>query len=217
MKLSLNEMDSLGKKATRGAGLSWGLAEDAGKAVRWLSARGFCGLAILACLLRDVDGVNYDQLVPVMRVGTWCGSQRAINPLIAGPALSDHAHALLNGDGVRMLQVLYPAFLVPFASYAARTTGSAIGLSWAGSQLYLDPLGDVLCQKFHGTGSANVDSVVCQVVSMPPGLDSFGTATDFDVDDGVWNYLEGLVTRIYVPESEESRLAGAGAGLHDAD
>ena len=32
MNLSLNEVDAMAKKAARGAGYSWGLAEEAGKA-----------------------------------------------------------------------------------------------------------------------------------------------------------------------------------------
>jgi hypothetical protein len=217
MKLSLNEIDNLGKKAARGANLSWGLAEDAGKAARWLSARGFCGLAILASLLRDVDGVDYEQLVPEMRAGTWRGSRQTINPLIAGPALSDYAHSLLDSDGIRMLRVRHPEFLVPFASYAAGAIGTTVGLSWAGCQLYMDPLGGVLSRNFRSERLESADSVLCRAADMPPGLDAFGRAADFDVGENVWNYLDGLASRIYVPESEASRLVGAGAGLHDTD
>ena len=36
MHASLNEIESLCKKAARGAGMSWGLAEEAGKAAKWL-------------------------------------------------------------------------------------------------------------------------------------------------------------------------------------
>ena len=48
MHASLNEIESLCKKAARGAGLSWGLAEEAGKAARWLSAHGLDGPGVLA-------------------------------------------------------------------------------------------------------------------------------------------------------------------------
>ena len=51
---SLGEIDSLARKATRGAGYSWGVAEEAGKAVRWLSAYGYPGAEILANYLTIV-------------------------------------------------------------------------------------------------------------------------------------------------------------------
>ena len=39
MTWSLNEIESLAKKAARGAGLDWGLAEEAGKTTRcWVIA-----------------------------------------------------------------------------------------------------------------------------------------------------------------------------------
>ncbi|MEL7259121.1 MAG: DUF3726 domain-containing protein, partial [Pseudomonadota bacterium] len=43
MSWSLNEVESLARKAARGAGYSWGLAEEAGKATRWTCAAGWPG------------------------------------------------------------------------------------------------------------------------------------------------------------------------------
>ena len=40
MTWSLNELEAEVKKAIKGAGLSWGLAEEGSKAVRWLAAHG---------------------------------------------------------------------------------------------------------------------------------------------------------------------------------
>ena len=37
MTYSLYEIEVTGKRAARGSGFSWGLAEEAGKATRWLS------------------------------------------------------------------------------------------------------------------------------------------------------------------------------------
>ncbi len=51
MSWSLNEIEGLARKAARGSGLSWGLAEEAGKATRWLCAAGLPGADALAGLL----------------------------------------------------------------------------------------------------------------------------------------------------------------------
>ena len=40
LNLSLNEVAATAKKAARGAGYSWGMAEEAAAAVRWLAACG---------------------------------------------------------------------------------------------------------------------------------------------------------------------------------
>jgi len=39
LDLSLNEVEVVAQKAARGAGLSWGVAEDAGRAAAWIAAR----------------------------------------------------------------------------------------------------------------------------------------------------------------------------------
>jgi len=45
---SLSEIDALARKAARGAGYSWGIAEEVGKSARWLSAYGFKGPEVLS-------------------------------------------------------------------------------------------------------------------------------------------------------------------------
>jgi hypothetical protein len=57
--LSLNEVETWSAKAARGAGLSWGLAEDAGRAARRLAA---AGLAFAPSILR----LETDQAPAVM-------------------------------------------------------------------------------------------------------------------------------------------------------
>lgn len=56
MTWSLGELQALCIKATRGSGCCWGMADEAGWAVRWLSAAGLPGAEALAAWLRDRDG-----------------------------------------------------------------------------------------------------------------------------------------------------------------
>ena len=49
--VSLAEIDAMGRKAARGAGLPWGLAEEAGRAARHLAAWGLPGPEALAALV----------------------------------------------------------------------------------------------------------------------------------------------------------------------
>ena len=51
MIVSLNEIESLALKAARGAGMSWGLAEEAAVAASWLAARSLPWAETLADLL----------------------------------------------------------------------------------------------------------------------------------------------------------------------
>jgi len=84
---SLNEIESLAKKATRGAGRSWGLAEEAGKATRWLCAAGLPGAEALAALLERTDGTAHADLSPALSGDRWQARGGTLCPLIAGAAL----------------------------------------------------------------------------------------------------------------------------------
>jgi hypothetical protein len=68
MKFSMNEVEAQAKKATRGAGYSWGLAEDAGKATRWLCHQGLDGVAELASLLQEAPDEKTCALVQGTRL-----------------------------------------------------------------------------------------------------------------------------------------------------
>lgn len=60
MVLSLNEVQVTAKKAARGAGYPWGIAEEAGQAARWLCSHGLDGCAALAGVLARFDGIPFD-------------------------------------------------------------------------------------------------------------------------------------------------------------
>lgn len=85
--LSLGELQALCVKATRGAGRAVGVAEDAGRAVRWLCARGHDGAGALIQLLQATDGQGAAELSPVVPVYAPAGV--AICPLALGGYLSD--------------------------------------------------------------------------------------------------------------------------------
>ncbi|MEO1102920.1 MAG: DUF3726 domain-containing protein, partial [Pseudomonadota bacterium] len=78
---SLNEVEALARKATRGAGYSWGMAEEAGKATRWTCAAGWPGANALAHLLTQTDGTSTADLGPTSIHGTWTARTGLLCPL----------------------------------------------------------------------------------------------------------------------------------------
>jgi len=55
MTYALGEIETLCRKAARGAGHSWGVAEEAGRAARWLCAHGFKGAELIHSCLAPGD------------------------------------------------------------------------------------------------------------------------------------------------------------------
>ena len=186
MQLSLGETEALAAKAMRGVGASWGTAEEAGKAVRWLEAHGAAGLDALAALLIRWPGEAI-QLGPE----GWYGARQdgedgstgaRLCPIRAGMTLCDHS-GLLGGKQLTLHRLSVPELLHPF-------------LHWAGYRV------------------ARHDEPVILVPGRAPPL--CGTARR-SVAGSVLETLESFAHKTYVPATEASRRAGAGAGVSDND
>lgn len=114
MWLSLSEIDALARKAMRGAGASWGLAEEAGKAVKWLADRGeHEGAEALCRLLEEWPG---ETLSGCLEEGLSSPSGR-LCPICAGSALQDHA-SFLSAKTVQLYGIIEPVLLKPFAEFS---------------------------------------------------------------------------------------------------
>ena len=118
--------------------LPWGLAEEAGKAARWLAARGFPGPEQLAEILTLNDGKSYDDLAPVSDDGEWRARLDRLCPLVCGAALCDRAAEIASGGREYELgPVSRPLLLAPYLAAAAAQAGCAIELSWDGAEIVL--------------------------------------------------------------------------------
>ncbi|WP_372885200.1 DUF3726 domain-containing protein [Shimia sp.] len=194
MSFALNEVEATAKKAARGAGHPWGLAEEAGKATRWLCAQGLDGVAILSTALsRDPSA--------------------AACPLAEGAALSDRAAALA-GQETLLAEVAAPAMVLPFAALVARQTGQCVTVECKGAWATTDGRRLRLSATFPAAPAPL--RLLCG--GDPGALDDLRPmATRATPDDVAWQTLERLAHRTYAPATEESRMRGAGAGLSDND
>lgn len=217
MSWSLNEIESLAKKATRGAGYSWGLAEDAGKAVRWLCAMGQPGADCLAALLKLTDGTDYAALRPQTTTGTWVASGGSLCPLVTGAALCDRADDLTAGCTVTLAQTAWPLLLYPYIAAAADMTGTTLSLSWTGVTLTRkDGVSYIFAENGDTLHIAHTDMATVQRAVDTKGAPA-RRAYRGNIAPEAARQLNLFAHRIYAPETEERRLAGAGAGLTDND
>jgi hypothetical protein len=215
MTWSLNELEAEVKKAMRGAGLSWGLAEDGSKAVRWLAANGVDPMPALNDILNRHDRRKDITAIITMRAGRWQG-EMAMCPIVLGAALCDDANRLLTNPFVAG-PVAQPLLLVPFAANAARILKRALRLDLNGIEIVLTERGDS-CVEIPSI-SPDLPAMKCEVFVARLPLSHFKPASmsGIEVDPGSWASLSTYVHRTYVPASERSRREGAGAGLIDND
>lgn len=191
--LALSELRSLITKAARGAGLSWGLAEEAGWAAEWLARRGLPAADWATIwLAARIDGATSPVEVGVVLA----------DELVHGAATEGRALP----DGLST-----PGYLLPFFHRIAGDQASVAVSSTAGHVVSVSAEGQVEFGPFWAPRSC------CWIVSKlskPPVKD--GIATRPSVAMSVLECLDGLALLTTVPESRSSRL-DAGSSTDDND
>ena len=202
MTYSLNEVETTAKRAAHGAGYPWGLAEEAGKAARWLVVQNIDGAAILAKVLVQELAGELDEHVPERAGSVWKG-EAELCPLAAGALVSDAATCLTH-EPMRLEAVLMPILIVPFAANAACRLGGTVRVIAGGAEAATDGSGLEIRGAFP---RAATDVTLCLEDGRP--IPCAG-ATRALPDAGAWSALETLAFRTYAPATEESRRLGAG-------
>lgn len=212
--VSLGEIDALGRKAARGAGFAWGLAEEAGRAARWLAAYRLPGPETLLATLEALDG-GVARHAPRPEGDAWDSPAGLLCPVATGAALSDRAHAIRDGARVRLGPVLFPLLILPPLCRAARDLGFPIGIASGDVAAVAMPDGPA-ARDFSPFGAARVEGLSVAGAETAPAAALLPCADAHAVDVDVWRRLDRFAHRTYVPATESSRR-GAGAGLRDAD
>ena len=238
-ELSIGELDSLVLKAYRGAGFSWGLSQDAGRAAAWMAMRGLPAAECFAELLQQTDGLEHSALTPVISDGNWNNvsvppgsvtssanspahtlhsalDKRPICcPVIAGSILSDFGWST-DRELIRCT-VYSPLILIPFVSLCAETSGTALSVCIRDESINLMANGQ-LTSGFSECGFSTHEKVsVCEWKEASAGNElAAPRERRATISDVAMERLETLAHRTYVPATELSR-SGAGAGLTDND
>ncbi len=212
MQVSANEVYQTARKACLAAGYLQDRAEDIAIATSWLQCAGMRGCTVLDSVLADTQNNQDSQLGLHLEAGVLQISQ--CRPAFEGVASIDWLLAADSGAEIQIACLSHP---VMFA-----------GLLWQTGKVYQ--------KQFRLVSEAldapitlpneSVDSVAtCQQIfgnlivriSDSMVVPSFVASGHSVVSDAVWARLNALAMQTYVPETEASRLSGAGAGLVDND
>ncbi|MEO9574656.1 MAG: DUF3726 domain-containing protein [Tateyamaria sp.] len=211
MTYSLNEIEAHAKKAARGGGYDWGVAEEAGKAVRWLASHGLPGAEALAAHLSlpAHDGP------PQTLEGDWSSATGTLCPLTAGITLNDCADRLTTAHGQTMKNVTQPLLVVPFAAWAALHIKAPLIVVWDSVRLTTNGYDLHVEGAEHDLSTLQTDALECFVAKGDHALAA--PALRGNISPDVWAELNTFAQRTYAPATEASRLLGAGAGVTDND
>ena len=213
--LTLAETESYLRKAARACGLEWGIAEEAGKAARWLAAFNLPGPEIMLAHLRHLQARDYRAFIPDCSTEPWQASSGLMCPVIAGAALADRSAQMLTGQVFKLGPTAYPLLLAATVGQAARCHKTVFTTAWAEVRVSCFENGLSIDGKHGDLLLTEVDAVSCQQddLSTPQQLPS---TLAYEIDSEIFKSIDSLAFQTYAPATEESR-AGAGAGLTDND
>ena len=203
MSWSLGETAALALKAARGAGMSWGLAEETAASVVWLHSRGLPGISALCSYLGQYLG----QAAAPQSPGGGC-------PIMMGCALIDGMMDVpeTSSQTLDLGHVRAPLLLLPFV---ARLKPGHYWLHAPGLQ------GTVSKAKGEGWQSHCLRGSGSCTVSLGDGPQVDPALEIITRVDGRFtccvDRLDAYAHRTYAPATGQSRLSGAGAGLTDND
>ena len=224
MWVSLNEIEQTSLKAARSAGYAWGLAEEAGASVRWLAMRGLPFLQPLtAGVFRQMN--RLESFDSARRIGSSHGpveSANRLGPISVLTALSDEILSVPQGDGEISLRALAaPILVVPALARLSRRYDRPLLARWPGVALECRG-GSVSLDDCGRQGLNAVFADWFTVTRLTASLVDPTRSAEVrhqgaEVDENRWRELVTFANRSYVPESESTRLRGAGAGYTDND
>jgi len=200
MSWSLGEIGALATKAARGSGMDWGLADEAGYAVKWLQRRQLPGVAALCRYL------SWRQAGEITNWPDDTACDGHYCPIATGAAYGDGVF----GDDVQFARVRTPLLLA---------TNSPVCLSM-GKAVF------ALTQDKFGFSKNDtailMDSSACQIYAASddelPAMITIANAAIPRVPvtaSACITVLNSFAKNTYAPATEASRLAGAGAGLNE--
>jgi hypothetical protein len=231
MKLSLNEIEVTARKASLGAGLPLGLAEEAGAAAAWLAAAGFPVAPLLAEALElgHQDAVQTERSGSILR---FRGAGPACSALGILPSACDLViAAAAMGERVTAEAVIdVPAWALAQAAIAAAGSGVALQVETATQRALLQGESLTLSGAIEPFVALRSAPVRIRVPAAEAGRarDHMAAAElrrnrsralqcGVCVEDAPWQRVQSLAARTLVPATTQSREHGAGAGLIDTD
>ena len=204
--LSRSEFEAAAFKSARGAGMDWGLAEEAAFAALWLADHGIDGLTLLARHLGQFAGSA------VQITGRVWRSPSRLCPIAAGAGLGDHFHlpqGPLHGP-VTLSDLSAPALILPFLAASAARTGAVVLVQWPGVSVVVSG-----AAAFPMTGAAALLADHADAVTVTAAT-AQGTSPCLTTPPATWQSLQAHVQRSYVPASDQSRREAGAAGSDNA-
>jgi hypothetical protein len=218
MLCSLNEIESEVRKAARGVGLAWGLAEEAGWAARFLATRQLPSISVFVTFFDWREGRGHNAVSPIVEEPIWRAHGGRLCAITTATAWQDFLGCSMSSGSMHFDNTSAPLLFAPFVAAVSSRLGRSLVLQWPGVALFFSENRVWFAGNREELSRSRIAAM--NIGDRPPGPDATLCASNWrgvSIDDQDWSRLTDYAARTYVPSSAASRLYGAGAGLLDND
>ena len=201
--ISLSEIDTTVKRATKAVGFSWGIAEEVGKSISLLEMFGLPGLKNLNQYFKLYKDKKFQNVSFISKSNS---SKISYCPIISGINFLDQVFTLNEMIEIDFENVAFPILFIPFLSKSSEIVGKKIFLKIDERKYLLN--------FNHSIFSNHLDS---DVIDKAKKLKIIFIDNENTFSEGEWDELYSLSKKTFVEESEELKQTAAGAGLTDND
>ena len=201
--ISLSEIDTTVKRATKAIGFSWGIAEEVGKCIRTLEMFGLPGIKNLNQYYKVFANKKFQNVSLIAKSNI---SKVSYCPIISGVNFLDQIHNLQNLEEIEFENLGFPILFIPFLSRSSEIIGKRIFLKIDDKELLLNFNQSIFSNYLSKKVIENGNRIK---ISFIENKDSF-TSQD-------WQELYKLSEKTFVEETDELKIKTAGAGLTDND
>ena len=201
--ISLSEIDTTVKRATKAVGFSWGIAEEVGKSISLLEMFGLSGLKNLNQYFKLYKDKKFQNVSLISKSNS---SKISYCPIISGINFLDQVFTLNEMTEIDFENVAFPILFIPFLSKSSEIVGKKIFLKIDERKYLLN--------FNHSIFSNHLDS---DVIDKAKKLKIIFIDNENTFSEGEWDELYSLSKKTFVEESEELKQTAAGAGLTDND
>ena len=200
---SFSEIETISKRASKGAGFSWGVSEEIGKSVRLMEMFGLPGILYLTSYLNQIGNHNYQKITIISADNI--SNNIPYCPISVGLNFMDQVHNLEKIDKINFSNLAYPLLIVPFLSRSSEIIGKKILLNLENFKFLFNYNQSI----FSNFDNSFIEKTTKFFISFNQNEDSFDKMT--------WDTLYKISQKTFVDETESSKKTSAGAGLTDND
>ena len=202
---SLSEIETTVKRASKGAGFSWGISEEIAKSIRLLELFNLPGVKHLNDYFKDRKNNKFKNLNIINEKNI--SIENAICPIILGINFMDNINKLENlKKTIIFNNVAYPLIFLSFLSRSSEIIGKRINVEINNNKIILN-FNLNICTDFTYLKYPKTANKIN--VNFLDNVDNF--------TDQEWKALYGLSQNTFVEETDSLKNEAAGAGLTDND